>query len=118
MVRALGEFKQELIKDYNDINLRMFDTGVKRHKVDILGNKVIILSLHKRINSLKYMDEKNRFVTRITDVSLLDYFKDELRILFEEKYGMNVISVLKDYDPRTEYSGTIVILDQNIENYF
>lgn len=117
MIMTIGDFKQEIIKDYNDINLRMFDIGVKRQKVDIVGEKVLILAIHKRISSLKFLDETHRFVTRMTDISIIDSFKTELKKVLEEKYGMKVHSILKDYDPETECSGTIIIFDQNVSNY-
>ncbi|GAB7387783.1 hypothetical protein BSNK01_16200 [Bacillaceae bacterium] len=114
---TVGQFKQELIKDYNHINLRMFNTGVKRQRVDIVGDKVIILAVHKRIPSLKCADEVNRFVTRITDTVLIDIFKDELKKILTEKYKMDVDVILKDYDPVTEYSGTIIILQKDAKTY-
>jgi uncharacterized protein YbcI len=70
-----------------------------------------------RISSLKYLDETNHFITRMADISIIDSFKLELKALIEEKYGMKVHSILKDYDPTTECSGTIVILDKNVTDY-
>lgn len=112
-----GHFKQELIKDYNNINLKMFDIGVKRQKVDITGDKIIILAVHKRIPSLRFLDAKDRFVTRMADISIIDAFKEEIKKTIEEKYNMQIATVLKDYDPITEYSGTIVILDLDAKHY-
>ncbi|KAB7705606.1 DUF2294 family protein [Bacillus aerolatus] len=117
MTWTAGPFKQELIKDYNNINLRMFDIGVKRQRIDIVGDKVLILAYHKRIPTLKYLDEVNRSVTRMTDIAILDTYKEHLKNIFEEKYGMKVLSILKDYDPFTELSGTIIILDQDVSAY-
>ncbi|KAA9030658.1 Na-translocating system protein MpsC family protein [Niallia endozanthoxylica] len=117
MILSPGQFKQELIKDYNTVNLRMFDIGVKSQKVDILGEKVIIFATHKRISSLKYLDESNRLITRIVDVTIIDSFKMELKKIMEDKYGMKVLSIMKDYDPEIECSVTIIILDQDARNY-
>ncbi|WP_428908093.1 Na-translocating system protein MpsC family protein [Niallia sp. Krafla_26] len=117
MLWSVGQFKQELIKDYNSINLRMFDTGVKRQKVDIVGDKVIIFAIHKRISSLKFLDENNRLITRMADMAIIDSFKLEIQKVLEEKYQMKVHSVLKDYDPVTEYSGTLIFLDKDAKHY-
>ncbi|WP_338448531.1 Na-translocating system protein MpsC family protein [Niallia oryzisoli] len=117
MTLSTGQFKQELIKDYNTINLRMFDIGVKSQKVDLLGEKVIIFANHKRISSLKYLDENNRLITRLVDVAIIDSFKMELKTIMENKYGMKVLSIMKDYDPDIETSVTIIILDQDAKNY-
>lgn len=113
----IGELKQELIKDYNHINFRVFDIGVKHQKVDMAGNKIFILAMHKRIPSLKYVDEVNRFVSRLTDTVLVDGFKEEFRSILEDKYGMRVEVILKDYDPETEYSGTMVMLEHDVQWY-
>jgi hypothetical protein len=117
MAWSPGQFKQELIKDYNTVNLRMFDIGVKSQKIDIIGEKVIIFATHKRISSLKYLDENNRLITRMVDIAIIDSFKMELKMILETKYGMEVLSILKDYDPYIECSVTIIILDQDAKNY-
>ncbi len=117
MKQTVGSFKQELIKDYNEINLRLFDIGVKSQKVEIVGDKILIFANHKRIPSLKYLDEINRFVTRITDIALIDSYKDHLGKILKEKYGMNVLSILRDYDPEIEIAGTIIILDRDASAY-
>ncbi|WLR51461.1 Na-translocating system protein MpsC family protein [Bacillus tianshenii] len=112
-----GHFKQELIKQYNHINLRMFGIGVKRQKVDIVGDKVMILAEHKRIPSLKYLDKEHRLITRLTDITIIDAFKKQLKETLEETYHMKVLAILKDYDPETEYSITVVILDKQADQY-
>ncbi len=117
MAWMVGPFKQELIKDYNNINLRMFDIGVKSQKVDIVGDKVLIIAHHKRIAALKYLDEINRSVTKMTDLAIIDAFKVHLKEVIEEKYGMKVRSILKDYDPYTEISGTVIIFDKQVSSY-
>ncbi|VEF49705.1 Uncharacterised protein [Bacillus freudenreichii] len=117
MKLAVGSFKQELIRDYNELNLRMFDIGVKSQKVEIVGNKILIFANHKRIPSLKHLDEFNRLITRLTDVAIIDSHKEHFRELVENKYGMQVISILKDYDPFLELAVTIIVLDKNVSQY-
>jgi len=117
MKLAVGHFKQELIKDYNELNLRMFNTGVKSQKVEIVGDKILIFAYHKRIPSLKHLDGINRLVTRMTDVAILDSHKDHFKELLENKYEMRVISVLKDYEPSIELAVTIIVLDQDVSKY-
>lgn len=117
MKLAVGHFKQELIKDYNELNLRMFDIGVKSQKIDIVGDKILISAYHKRIPSLKHLDGINRLVTRLTDVAIIDSHKELFKELVERKYGMKVVSILKDYDPFLELAVTIIILDQDVNKY-
>ena len=117
MKLVVGHFKQELIKDYNELNLRMFDIGVKSQKVEIVGDKILIFANHKRIPSLKHLDEFNRLVTRMTDVAIIDSHKEHFKKLVEGKYGMHVISILKDYDPSMELAVTIIVLDKDVSQY-
>lgn len=117
MKLAVGSFKQELIKDYNELNLRMFDIGVKSQKVEIVGDKILIFAYHKRIPSLKHLDEFNRLITRLTDVAIIDSHKEHFKELVENKYGMQVISILKDYDPFLELAVTIIVLDRDVSQY-
>lgn len=117
MKLAVGSLKQELIKDYNELNLRMFDIGVKSQKVEIVGDKILLFAFHKRIPSLKHLDECNRLITRMTDVAIIDSHKEHFKKLVENKYGMRVISILKDYDPVLELAVTIIVLDQDVSQY-
>lgn len=112
-----GYFKQELIKEYNNINLRMFGIGVKRQKIDIVGDKVMILAVHKRIPSLKYLDKEHRLITRLTDITIIDAYKKQIQKTIEEVYNMKVLAILKDYDPVSEYSVTVIILDKDVTHY-
>ncbi|AKM20716.1 Na-translocating system protein MpsC family protein [Anoxybacillus geothermalis] len=117
MTNTFGHFKQEVLKIYNEINKKIFDTGVKRQRVEIIGDKLMILSVNPRIPALKVADQVNSSLTRTMDTILSDWFKKEIKAVFERQFHMNVVAVLKDYDAETEYSGTIVILDRDLSSY-
>lgn len=117
MQMTSGQFKQEILRQYNEINKRVFDVGVRRHKVEIVGNKIVIVSLNSRIPILKLVDGFDPSATRQLDRALQQYIKSEIRRLFECTFQMNVVAVLKDYDAETEHSGTIVILERDLAHY-
>lgn len=100
------------MKIYNSVNQRMYFTGVKRQRVDIVGNKIVILAEHQRIQALLCLDETNRPVTRMVDVALLDKNKEILKQEIEKNLNLRIKTILKDYDPFTEIAGTIIVLEE------
>ncbi|ACX63978.1 MULTISPECIES: DUF2294 domain-containing protein [Bacillales] len=112
-----GELKQDLLRVYNAINKKIFNVGVKQQKVDFVGNKIIIVSRNSRVPVLKLLDENYPLSTRQLDHLLFQVFKQEIKTSLEEKFPFKIISILKDYDAETEFSGTIVFLEKEIETY-
>ncbi|WP_433938993.1 DUF2294 domain-containing protein [Paenibacillus lautus] len=112
-----GELKQDLLRVYNAINKKIFNVGVKQQKVDFVGNKIIIVSRNSRVPVLKLLDENYPLSTRQLDHLLFQVFKQEIKTSLEEKFPFKIISILKDYDAETEFSGTIVFLEKEIEAY-
>ncbi|CAM4430360.1 hypothetical protein HMSSN036_33050 [Paenibacillus macerans] len=117
MITSAGELKQEILRIYNAINKRIFNVGVKQQKVDFVGNKIVIVSLNGRVPVLKLLDEEYRFSTRQLDYLLFQVFKREIKAALEQQFQLNIVAVLKDYDAETEFSGTIVVLDRDVEHY-
>ncbi len=112
---SIGVLKQEIIKIYNSINQEIFGIGIKSQKIDIAGDKVFIFATHKRIPALKILDESHRSITASVDSLLMEANKKMLKEQLEKTLGLKVRLVLKDYDPVTEYSGTVIVLDQPVE---
>lgn len=112
-----GEFKQELLRVYNAINKKIFNVGVKQQKVDFVGNKIMIVSRNRRVPVLKLLDENYPLSTRQLDHLLFQVFKQEIRESLEAQFQLKIIAILKDYDAETEYSGTIVFLEKDVESY-
>ncbi|WP_228716844.1 Na-translocating system protein MpsC family protein [Billgrantia pellis] len=114
---SLGQFKQELIKDYNEVNHRIFGIGVVRQKIDVQGDRILVIALHKRVPSLAYLSELNSNVSELADHYLIKGFKNEFKQLLVEKYGFEVLSIFKDYDTETELSATVVITKKDVRDY-
>ncbi|MBX4150059.1 DUF2294 domain-containing protein [Paenibacillus sp. FSL W7-1279] len=112
-----GELKQDLLRVYNAINKKIFNVGVKQQKVDFVGNKIIIVSRNSRVPVLKLLDENYPLSTRQLDHLLFQVFKQEIKASLEQQFQFKIISILKDYDAETEFSGTIVILEKEVEAY-
>lgn len=112
-----GELKQDLLRVYNAINKKIFNVGVKQQKVDFVGNKIIIVSRNSRVPVLKLLDENYPLSTRQLDHLLFQVFKQEVKASLEQQFQFKIISILKDYDAETEFSGTIVFLEKEVEAY-
>lgn len=91
--------------------------GIKQQKVDFVGNKIIIVSRNSKVPVLKLLDENYPLSARQLDHLLFQVFKQEIRACLEERFQFKIISILKDYDAETEFSGTIVFLEQDVEAY-
>lgn len=117
MIASAGQWKQDILRIYNEINKRMFNAGVKQKKVDFVGNKIIILSINSRVPVLKVLDTYDASASREINLVLHEVFKSEIKQAFMDEFQLNIKAVLKDYDVETEYSGTIIILEKDLEQY-
>lgn len=111
----IGALKQEIIKIYNSINQEIFGMGIKSQKIEFSGDKVFIFATHKRIPALKILDETNRGLTANVDILIMEANKRMLKEQLEARLGLKVRLVLKDYDPKTEFSGTVIVLEEPLE---
>ncbi|WP_134702748.1 Na-translocating system protein MpsC family protein [Ammoniphilus sp. YIM 78166] len=111
----LGLLKQELMKDYQEINQQLFGNGTKHQRVDILGDKIMFIAAHRRAPAIRALDGKKREATRMMDILLIDEFKEHFKQKLESKYPFKVVTILKDYDPFVEISATVVVLDRMLE---
>lgn len=110
--RSVGALKQEILRLYNGVNQQMWRVGVRRQRVDILGDRIVIVAEHERVPALAVLDADHRPLTRMVDGALLDENKRLLRDALTEALGVEVRVVLKDYDPETQMAATVVLLDR------
>lgn len=113
-----GELKQMLLRIYNAINKQIFNTGVRQQSVDLIGNKIIIVSINTRVAALKVLQEEHAEVTQRMDFLLAQQFKQRIRAELERQLGLKILTVFKDYDTATEFSGTVVVLENEVAEYY
>jgi len=118
ILKNIGDFKQELIKINNKVNEEMYGRGLDWQKIDIIGDKIIVLSLNQRISVLRHIDEKDALTARLMDLALLNEFKIRMKAYFEEKFQLNIRSILKDYDPVNQLAGMIIVTEEPVEKFF
>lgn len=115
--KSLGDLKQAVSREYNQVNKLLFDVGVRKQQVDIIDNKILFITHHKRVHAMRSIDARNRELTRTMDVMLIDEFKNHLCKHFTVTFGFSIVSILKDYDPYTELTATVIVLDRDITAY-
>lgn len=106
-----AELKQEIARVNNSINLSMFGTGLRKQRVTIIENKIIITADHKRIPALAVLDQSDRVTSRLADVAILAEYKRRLKTECIEQLGLPVVCVLKDYAPEHELAVTFILLN-------
>lgn len=116
MALSCGQFKQELMKEYNDINKSIFSMGVKEFSVDYTGNKIILMSKSGRPPLLRELDINYPLDSMHVNELLITVFKKKIKERFKEKFHLNIVAIFKDYDVETEYSVTVIVLNGNVEN--
>lgn len=115
--RTLGEFKQAIMKEYNDVNQLIFKNGVIEQQVTVVENKIVIMAKHRRIPALKIIEDSSSELTKAIDRLLIDQYKIFLQERLEDRFQFKVNYILKDYCPKNEVSGTVILLEQQIDEY-
>lgn len=110
--RSAGELKQRILTIYNATNQQVWGTGVRQQRVELLRDHIMVVAVHQRVPALASLDGTRRDLTRQVDVALVDLYKSVFRAALEKELGAQVSAVLKDYDPATELSCTVVVLSQ------
>jgi hypothetical protein len=105
-----GELKQRILRIYNATNRQVWGAGVRQQRVDLLPEQIVIVAVHQRVPALAALDHHRRDLTRQVDTALVDHYKSVFQAALERELGLRVAAVLKDYDPQTQFSGTVVVL--------
>lgn len=111
----VGEFKQEIMKVNNGVNMEVFNQGLTHQKVEILQDKVLIIAHNNRVKVLSVVDKNDLMATRMMDLALLMEFKNRFVKAAEERFGVRVLAHMKDYDPKLELSFSVTVFERPIE---
>ncbi|MEQ8439245.1 MAG: Na-translocating system protein MpsC family protein [Ilumatobacter fluminis] len=111
---SVGELKQEILRLYNAVNQDMWGIGVRQQRVDVFSDRILIVAEHQRVPVLEILDAEHRDLTRAVDAALIDENKRRLGELLESTLGLGIRAILKDYDPETQLSATVVMLREGI----
>ncbi|MBM7573402.1 Na-translocating system protein MpsC family protein [Aquibacillus albus] len=115
---SLTALKQEIIRVYNSINQEVFSIGISSHRIEILGDKVLIFVNHKRIPALKSLDTSKRELTRLVDRSLMEVTIDKLADELFKLIGIPIETILKDYDPYSQKAVTVIYFKEPLKERY
>ena len=110
---AAADLKQEIARINNNVNLSLFGIGLRKQRITIVEDKIIITADHKRIPALAAIDHSDRISSRIADVAILDEYKRRLKEELIKQIGLPVICILKDYAPEYELAATFILVKEN-----
>lgn len=110
-----SSLKKDIAQLYNEINQEMFGLGVRKQRIEIMGEKIIIFGQHKRVPALAILEQNYHELTLSVDAALIAEYKHRLKEQIERVLKIKVITVLKDYDSQTEQACTIIYLDKPLQ---
>ncbi|WP_066288304.1 Na-translocating system protein MpsC family protein [Bacillus sp. FJAT-29937] len=100
--------KKDIAHLYNRVNQEIHGVGVKKQRIEIFDDRVIIFAQHKRVQSLQMLSKNFHHLTISVDSALSVEFKSLFKDQIEEMLHFKVKTILKDYDPVTEEACTII----------
>ncbi|AZU62111.1 Na-translocating system protein MpsC family protein [Neobacillus mesonae] len=107
-IQQLSNFKKDIAQLYNKINQEIYGVGVKKQRIEISHNKLLIFAQHKRVPALLTLSKNHHELTAAVDAALITEYKAKFKEQIELIFRLGVITILKDYDPITENACTIV----------
>ena len=112
----IGEFKQEILRINNKVNMEVMRQGLVTQRADVCGDKVMIVAKNKRLAMLSMFDtEADRTTIEIMDRLLIAKFKKRFIEVMEEELGVKVLTHFKDYDPDTELSVSVSFFEKPLD---
>lgn len=111
----LGEFKQEFMKLNNKVNMDVFGQGLRWQKMEVIGDKIFIIANNPRIRALSSIDKQDYIHSKMTDIALIYDYKERFVKAVEESLGIKILTHLKDYDPISELSFSVSVMEKDVE---
>lgn len=110
----MGEFKQEVLRINNKVNMEVFKQGLLSQRIDVFRNEVVITAKNRRVNVLAF-GALDKQTTEMMDRALIVRHKKLFAEMMQSELGVTVLSHLKDYDPDLELSASVTIFEKNID---
>ena len=110
----MGEFKQEVLRINNKVNMEVFKQGLLSQRIDVFRNEVVITAKNRRVNVLAF-GARDKQTTDMMDRALIVRHKKLFAEMMRDELGVTVLSHLKDYDPDLEISASVTIFEKNID---
>lgn len=109
---TIQSLKKNVAQVYNKTNQEIYGVGVKKQRIEVSGNKILIFAEHIRVPALLTLSTNFKELTVSVDSALIVEFKLKFKQQVEQLLKLEVVTILKDYDPETEYACTIVYFEK------
>lgn len=83
----MGEFKQEILRINNKVNMEVFKQGVLTQRVDVMHNRAVIVARNRRVSLLSLPYEMDKASTEVMDRTLINIFKQRFIQLMWRSWG-------------------------------
>ena len=83
----MGEFKQEILRINNKVNMEVFKQGVLTQRVDVMHNRAVIVARNRRVSLLSLPYEMDKASTEVMDRTLINIFKQRFIQLMQRSWG-------------------------------
>ena len=110
----MGEFKQEVLRINNKVNMELFKQGLLSQRINVFRNEVVITAKNRRLNALA-VAALDKQTTATMDRALISCYKRVFIDTIERELGVKVLAHLKAYDPDLEISASVTIFEKNID---
>ncbi|WP_445491420.1 Na-translocating system protein MpsC family protein [Niallia sp. 03133] len=107
-------FKKQLAAIFNETNQEIFNTGVHNQKIEIMGNKVLIIASTKRMPALDALGEEYAGLVLSMDAAVSVKYKQILKEKLEQELDLKVTSLFRDYEPDIGSSCTVICFENLI----
>jgi len=67
---------------------------------------------------LRHLDLEYPDNARLTDSLLSRVFRKHIEAELESRLKLDIIAIFKEFDPLTEYSGTVLLPDRDVKHYY
>lgn len=105
-----NELKKQLFKIYNDINKEIYGYGVIELKINFSDGMIIFVTKHNRVPALIVLENRFSQLKQSVDQALFSEFKLMLKDRFMEKFNIEPLAMLRDYDSTYQIAMTVIVL--------
>ncbi|KAB2331526.1 DUF2294 family protein [Cytobacillus depressus] len=104
--------KKDIAHLYNRVNQEIHGVGVKKQRIEIFDDRVIVFAQHKRVQTLQTLSKNFHHLILSVDSALIVEFKSLFKGQIEDTLHLKVKSILRDYDPDSEEACTIIYFNE------
>lgn len=108
-----NEFKKKLCHLYNEVSKELFGFGTTLLKASAENRIVTLHARHRRSPRSDALEGEVPALKYEVDFYMSSIYKKRLRERLEQEMGLQIEVILRDYDPKTQWAITNIILQDS-----